>query len=92
MMQDQLRLLAMQAALMEGYGETCEAVWVGATLVLATVSSGKAHIRFFSREQLLAWFGRAWDYGFTSLDEEFSACVLATFEPPLELLDQREVA
>jgi hypothetical protein len=91
-MQDQLRLLAMQTALMEGYGGTCEAVWVGDALVLATVASGKAHIRFFSREQLLAWFGRAWHYGFASLDEKFSACVLATFEPPPELSDQRQVA
>jgi hypothetical protein len=92
MMQDQLRLVAMQTALVEGYGETCETVWVGGTLVLATVLSGKAHIRLFSREQLLAWYGRAWDYGFTSPDGEFSACVLPTFEPPLELPDQRQAA
>jgi hypothetical protein len=32
------------------------------------------------------------DFGFDSPDEEFSTCVLATFERPLELLDQREVA
>ena len=91
-MPDQLRLIAMQAALTEGYGESCKACWVGSTLVLATVTSGKAQIRIFSREQLLAWYGRAWDFGFDSPDEEFSTCVLATFERPLELLDQREVA
>jgi hypothetical protein len=83
---DQMRLLAMQATLTEGYGETCEAGWVGDTLVLATVSSGKAQIRFYSGEQLLEWFSRAWDFGFEHPDDEFEQCVLQTFERPPELL------
>lgn len=78
--------------MVEGYGETCEAGWVGDTLVLATVLFGKAHVRFFSREQLYTWFSRAWDYGFDHPDEEFSTCVAETFEQPLELADRREVA
>lgn len=96
MMPDQLRLMAMQAALVEGYGETSDTCWVGDnTLVVAAMSFGRTHIRTFDRKELLDWFSRAWDFGFDSPDAEFSDCVAATAPSMANqhaIADQREVA